>query len=62
MDEVRRAEAVIAYLHNILAYTTLREENGLSGEEIGRAIGWAIRALVEDLRRNHGKQGRQEDA
>jgi AcrR family transcriptional regulator len=27
-------------LHNILAYTTLREENGLSGEEIGRAIGW----------------------
>jgi AcrR family transcriptional regulator len=61
-DELRRAEAVIAYLHNILAYTTLREENGLSGEEIGRAIGWAIRALVEDLRRNHGKQGRQEDA
>jgi len=60
-DELRRAEAVIAYLHNILAYTTLREENGLSGEEIGRAIGWAIRALVEDLRRNHGKQGRQED-
>ena len=61
-DELRRAEAVIAYLHNILAYTTLREENGLSGEEIGRAIGWAIRALVEDLRRNHGEQGRQEDA
>jgi AcrR family transcriptional regulator len=61
-DELRRAEAVIAYLHNILAYTTLREENGLSGEEIGRAIGWAIRALVEDLRRTHGKQGRQEDA
>src|SRR5436190_5111045 len=60
-DELRRAEAVIAYLHNILAYTTLREENGLSGEEIGRAIGWAIRALVQDLRRNHGKQGRQED-
>ena len=61
-DELRRAEAVIAYLHNILAYTTLREENGLSGEEIGRAIGWAIRALVEDLRRTHGEQGRQEHA
>jgi AcrR family transcriptional regulator len=61
-DELRRAEAVIAYLHNILAYTTLREENGLSGEEIGRAIGWAIRALVEDLRRNQGEQGRQEHA
>ncbi|HEX3317340.1 MAG TPA: helix-turn-helix domain-containing protein, partial [Solirubrobacteraceae bacterium] len=61
-DELRRAEAVLAYLHNILAYTALREENDLSGEEIGRAIGWAIRALVEDLRRNHGKQGRHEDA
>jgi AcrR family transcriptional regulator len=61
-DELRRAEAVIAYLHNILAYTTLREENGLSGEEIGRAIGWAIRALVEDLRRTHVEQGRQEHA
>jgi AcrR family transcriptional regulator len=60
-DELRRAEAVLAYLHNILAYTTLREENDLSGEEIGRAIGWAIRALVEDLRRRHGKQGRQDD-
>src|SRR5690348_13495076 len=42
-SEVVRAEAVLAYLHNMLAYTTLREENGLSGEEIGEAIGWAIR-------------------
>jgi AcrR family transcriptional regulator len=61
-DELRRAEAVLAYLHNILAYTTLREENRLSGEEIGRAIGWAIRALVEDLRRRQSKQGRQDHA
>jgi AcrR family transcriptional regulator len=48
--ELRRAEAVLAYLHNMLAYTTLREENGLSGEEIGQAIGWAIRTLIADLR------------
>src|SRR5436305_643172 len=26
--ELRRAEAVLAYLHNMLAYTSLREENG----------------------------------
>src|SRR4051794_12265480 len=52
-DELRRAEAVLAYLHNMLAYTTLREENGLSGEEIGEAVGWAIRTLVGDLRRRH---------
>ena len=53
-EELRRAEAVLAYLHNVLAYTTLREESGLAGEEIGEAIGWAIRTLVADLRkRNH---------
>lgn len=51
--ELRRAEAVLAYLHNMLAYTTLREESGLSGEEIGEAVAWAIRTLVEDLRRTH---------
>jgi AcrR family transcriptional regulator len=50
-DELRRAEAVLAYLHNILAYTTLREENGLSGDEIGDALGWAIETLVNDLRK-----------
>src|SRR3954451_9073495 len=52
-EELRRAEAVLAYLHNILAYTTLREENDLSGEEIGTAIGWAIRTLIADLRKSH---------
>jgi AcrR family transcriptional regulator len=51
--ELRQAEAVLAYLHNMLAYTTLREENGLSGEEIGQAIGWAIRTLVADLRKRN---------
>jgi AcrR family transcriptional regulator len=51
--EIRRAEAVLAYLHNMLAYTTLREESGLDGEEIGRAIGWAIRTLIDDLRRRY---------
>ena len=48
--ELRRAEAVLAYLHNMLAYTSLREESGLSGEEVGEAIGWAIRTLIAELR------------
>ena len=51
--ELQRAEAVLSYLHNILAYTTLREENGLSGEEIGEEIGWAIRTLIADLRKRN---------
>jgi AcrR family transcriptional regulator len=59
-DELRRAEAVLGYLHNILAYTTMREENGLSGTEIGEALGWAIQTLVTDLRRRHHKQRRTE--
>jgi AcrR family transcriptional regulator len=52
--ELQRAEAVLSYLHNVLAYTTLREENGFSGEEIGEAIGWAIRTLIADLRKRNG--------
>jgi AcrR family transcriptional regulator len=51
--EMLRAEAVLAYLHNMLAYTTLREEGGLAGEEIGEAIGWAIRTLIADLRKRN---------
>ena len=57
--ELTRAEGVLAYLHNMLAYTTLREENGLSGEEIGEAIGWAIRTLIADLRMRNHNQGRK---
>lgn len=57
--ELRQAEAVLAYLHNILAYTSLREESGLSGEEIGAAVGWAIRTLTEDLRMRNQKTGRK---
>jgi AcrR family transcriptional regulator len=51
--ELRRAEAVLAYLHNMLAFTTMREENELSSDEIGDAVAWAIRTLVDDLRRTH---------
>jgi AcrR family transcriptional regulator len=58
-QELRHAEAVLAYLHNIIAYTVLREECGMSGEEIGRAIAWAIRTLVEDLRRKDRRSRRQ---
>lgn len=55
--ELRQAESVLAYLHNILAYTSLREESNLSGEEVGAAVGWAIRVLTAELRRkNHDRR------
>jgi AcrR family transcriptional regulator len=60
-DELRCAEAVLGYLHNMLAYTTMREENGLTGEQIGAALGWAIGTLVADLRRRNQKQRRKRD-
>jgi AcrR family transcriptional regulator len=58
-SELRRAEAVLAYLHNMLAYTTLREEHQLDGAEIGAALGWAIRVLVADLRRRQRAEERK---
>jgi AcrR family transcriptional regulator len=58
-EELRQAEAVLAYLHNIVAYTSLRDENGLCGEEIGQAVGWAIRTLTEDLRKRNQKARRK---
>lgn len=57
--ELRQAEAVLAYLHNMLAYTTLREEQHLAGTEIGEALGWAIRTLVADLRRRNRAKERK---
>jgi hypothetical protein len=57
--ELRQAEAVLAYLHNMLAYATLREEQHLSGAEIGQALGWAIRTLVADLRRRQRTKRRK---
>jgi hypothetical protein len=37
----------------------LREESDLSGEEIGQAVGWAIRTLTEDLRKRNQKPRRK---
>jgi AcrR family transcriptional regulator len=58
-EELHRAEAVLAYLHNMLAYTAIREESGLRGDEIGQALGWAIRTLVADLRRRDRNKRRK---
>jgi AcrR family transcriptional regulator len=57
-EELRHATAVLAYLHNVLAYTTLREDNGLTGDEIGESIGWAIRTLTGDLRKRNDEKRR----
>ena len=55
--EVRQAEAVVFYLQNVLAWVTMRDEAGLTGKEAGEAVAWAIRTLVDDLRRRNDAAG-----
>jgi hypothetical protein len=60
-DELRRAEAVIAPPQHPCLHDAARGERPLrGGDRQGDRV--AIRALVEDLRRNQGEQGRQEHA
>jgi len=55
--EARRAFAVFAYLDNMLAWVTMRDEAGLNGEEVGAAVAWAMNVLIEDLRRRQRAAG-----
>ncbi|MDO8616350.1 MAG: helix-turn-helix domain-containing protein [Dehalococcoidia bacterium] len=50
-EEGRQAHAIISYLHSSWAWKTFREEFGMDGHESGRAVSWAIRTLIEDLKR-----------
>lgn len=56
-QEQRRAEAVFGYLSNMLAWVTMRDENGLSGEQVGEALRWALETLADDLRRRNDAAG-----
>jgi AcrR family transcriptional regulator len=59
-DDAREAAAVITYLASSLAWMSMADESGLDGAASGRAVGWAIRTLVSDLRsRNANKPTRR---
>ncbi|MBR1266251.1 TetR/AcrR family transcriptional regulator [Bradyrhizobium sp. AUGA SZCCT0222] len=49
--EVRQAEALATYLNNVLAWSALREDFGMSSGEIADAIEWALTTLLKDVRR-----------
>jgi AcrR family transcriptional regulator len=55
--EARRAYAVFAYLDNMLAWLTMRDEAGLDGKEAGAAVAWAMNVLIDDLRRRQRAAG-----
>ena len=52
------AAAVIQLLHGGQAWIEMRQQWGLSGEDMARACGWAIRTLLADL---HARRGRPLD-
>ena len=49
-DDALFGQAVISYLTGGLAWLTMADESGLDGAQAGRAVAWAIRALIADLR------------
>jgi hypothetical protein len=57
--EVRQAEALAAYLNNVLAWSALREDFGMSSTEIADAIDWALTTLLKDVRRRDALAARQ---
>jgi hypothetical protein len=56
--EAREAFGVFAYLDNMLAWVTMRDEAGLDGKEVGEAVAWAMQVLIEDLRRRQVAAGK----
>ncbi len=48
--ERRQAEGVFGCLINMLAWVTMNDENGMSGEEIAAALQGAMTTLIADLR------------
>lgn len=49
--EIRQAEALASYLNNVLAWSAMREDFGMSSAEIADAIEWALTTLLKDVRR-----------
>jgi AcrR family transcriptional regulator len=49
--DIRQAEAMAAYLNNVLAWNALREDFGMSSAEIADTIDWALTTLLKDVRR-----------
>ena len=57
-DEARQAFGVFAYLNNMLAWVTMREDADLDGKQVGAAVAWAMQVLIDDLRRRQQAAGR----
>lgn len=56
-DEQRRAAAVIGYVNSLRGWLALHDDFGLEADETGIALEWAVRTLVDDLRRRNEAAG-----
>jgi AcrR family transcriptional regulator len=56
-QEALQAFGIFAYLDNMLAWVTMRDEAGLDGKGAGAAVAWAMEALIDDLRRRQKAAG-----
>jgi AcrR family transcriptional regulator len=56
--EVRQAEALTSYLNNVLAWNAMREDFGMSSNEIADAIEWALTTLLKDIRQRDAAAAR----
>jgi len=54
-EEQRQATAILSLLHSSRTWQALKDDHGMDGREAGKAVAWAIRTLVDDLRRRDGK-------
>ena len=50
-EQARWAVSVLHYLMGADAWRALKDESGLTGDEAGKAVGWAARLIVEELKR-----------
>lgn len=58
-EEVRRAEAVVAYLDNVLAWTVMREEFGLDADQVADAVEWVLTLVIGDLKRRNRRAAKE---
>lgn len=54
-DEARMALALVHHLTGSEPWRSLKDDSGLDGREAGRAVAWAVRTLVGDLRRRNAQ-------
>ena len=53
--EHRHATAILSLLHSSRTWQAMKDDFGMNGREAGKAVSWAIRTLVADLKRREAE-------